>query len=174
MNKNKIYWILGLSASGKTTLSKILVKELIKQEKKVILLDGDNLRRIFDDENLEKSYTREARLNLSFKYAKLVRELSLQGFDVVIATISMFKEIYSWNRKNLNRYVEIYLDVPMEVILSRDPKSLYKKFKMKEINNVVGLDIIPDIPKDPTVLIKYDKDKKLETFLHDIINASTY
>ncbi len=100
MNKNKIYWILGLSASGKTTLSKILVKELIKEEKKVILLDGDNLRRIFDDENLEKSYTREARLNLSFKYAKLVRELSLQGFDVVIATISMFKEKYSWNRKN--------------------------------------------------------------------------
>ena len=174
MNKNKIYWILGLSASGKTTLSKILVKELIKEEKKVILLDGDNLRRIFDDENLEKSYTREARLNLSFKYAKLVRELSLQGFDVVIATISMFKEIYSWNRKNLNRYVEIYLDVPMEVILSRDPKNLYKKFKMKEIKNVVGLDIIPDIPKDPTVLIKYDKDRKLETFLHDIINASTY
>ncbi len=171
MNKNKIYWILGLSASGKTTLSKILVKELIKQEKKVILLDGDNLRRIFDDENLEKSYTREARLNLSFKYAKLVRELSLQGFDVVIATISMFKEIYSWNRKNLNRYVEIYLDVPMEVILSRDPKNLYKKFKMKEIKNVVGLDIIPDIPKDPTVLIKYDKDRKLETFLHDIIDA---
>ena len=171
MNKNKIYWILGLSASGKTTLSKILVKELIKEEKKVILLDGDNLRRIFDDENLEKSYTREARLNLSFKYAKLVRELSLQGFDVVIATISMFKEIYSWNRKNLNRYVEIYLDVPMEVILSRDPKNLYKKFKMKEIKNVVGLDIIPDIPKDPTVLIKYDKDRKLETFLHDIIDA---
>ena len=59
----------------------------------------------------------------------------------------------------------------MEVILSRDPKSLYKKFKMKEINNVVGLDIIPDIPKDPTVLIKYDKDRKLETFLHDIIDA---
>tara|TARA_Y100000589_G_C27100129_1_gene607664 strand:- start:253 stop:777 length:525 start_codon:yes stop_codon:yes gene_type:complete len=171
MNKNKIYWILGLSASGKTTLSKILVKELKKQERKVILLDGDNLRRIFDDENLEKSYTREARLNLSFKYAKLVRELSLQGFDVVIATISMFKEIYSWNRKNLNRYVEIYLDVPMEVILSRDPKNLYKKFKMKEIKNVVGLDIIPDIPKDPTILIKYDKDRKLETFLHDIINS---
>jgi len=171
MNKNKIYWILGLSASGKTTLSKILVKELRKEEKKVILLDGDNLRRIFDDENLEKSYTREARLNLSFKYAKLVRELSLQGFDVVIATISMFEEIYSWNRKNLNRYVEIYLDVPMEVILSRDPKNLYKKFKMKEIKNVVGLDIIPDIPKDPTVLIKYDKDRKLETFLRDIIGS---
>ena len=34
MNKNKIYWILGLSASGKTTLSKILVKELIKKKKK--------------------------------------------------------------------------------------------------------------------------------------------
>ena len=59
----------------------------------------------------------------------------------------------------------------MEVILSRDPKNLYKKFKMKEIKNVVGLDIIPDIPKNPTVLIKYDKNRKLETFLHDIINS---
>ena len=170
MNNSKIYWILGLSASGKTTLSKILARELIKKGRKIILLDGDNLRRIFDDENLEKSYTREARLNLSFKYAKLVRELSLQGYDVVISTISMFQEIYSWNRKNLEGYVEIYLDVPMEVLLSRDPKNLYKKFKSNEIKNVVGLDIVPDIPENPNIIIKYDMNIPIENHVHDIIN----
>ena len=75
MSKNFIYWILGLSGSGKTTLSKLLRDELIKRNRKVILLDGDNLRKIFDDEDVQNSYTRQSRLKLAYKYSKLCQEL---------------------------------------------------------------------------------------------------
>lgn len=169
MSKNFIYWILGLSGSGKTTLSKLIRDELIKRNRKVILLDGDNLRKIFDDEDIQNSYTRQSRLKLAFKYSKLCQELSGQGNDVVIATISMFDEIYKWNKKNLKGYVEVFLDVPMDILFRRDPKNLYKNFKEHKITNVVGCDISPDIPFAPNKIIKYTNDINLETYVNDII-----
>jgi len=80
------FWITGLSAAGKTTLSQMLVEHLRSKGKTVILLDGDELREIFTN----KSYSREDRLEITLKYSRLCILLVNQKFKVVIGVIGLF------------------------------------------------------------------------------------
>ena len=81
--------------------------------------------------------------------------LSSQGFMVIIATVSMFREIYAWNRLNLPNYFEIYLNVPLKELRRRDPKNIYSKFYSGEINNVAGLDLKVDQPQKPNLTLEF-------------------
>ena len=85
-NKGICYWITGLSGSGKTTISKELIMKIKKNHKNVVLLDGDNLRNIFKNNNFNKS----ERLNLSYQYAEMANFLVDQGIHVVAAVMALF------------------------------------------------------------------------------------
>jgi adenylylsulfate kinase-like enzyme len=153
MAKGKIFWITGLSGAGKTTLALELVKRLRSEGFPVIFLDGDELREVFGAASFnEKNHGREGRLALAMQYAHLCRVLAGQGFTVVIATISLFREVHQWNRQNLPGYFEIYLKVPIEELRRRDSKGIYKKFDAGEIQNVAGLDLQVDEPAKPDLL----------------------
>ena len=88
--KSKCYWITGLSATGKTTLSKLLVENFRSSGKFVVHLDGDELRQVLSDE----AYTREERIALGMRYSRLCSLISEQDVDIVIAVIGLFKEIH--------------------------------------------------------------------------------
>ena len=152
--KNKTIWITGLSGSGKSTLATKIVRKLIKRNYKVIFLDGDQLRKIFNFKNKNKNYTLKARLNIAKKYSLLCKEITDQGLNVVISTISLFSYIHKWNRKNLKDYYEIYLKVPLNIVKKRDSKKIYKNFKKGVFKNVVGLDLKYDEPKKPNLIIE--------------------
>ena len=111
-----VIWITGLSGAGKTTLAKELVSQLATENKEPILLDGDQLREIFFDSSNQaiSAHDRSSRLALALKYSGLARLLSEQGFWVIVATISLFKEVHDWNRKNFKNYYEVFLDTPIE------------------------------------------------------------
>lgn len=157
-----IIWITGLSGSGKSSLAKEIVKLFRSQGKNVALLDGDELRKVFNiNINKKQKHTREERLKLSKQYSSLCNFLSKQGLDVVIATISFFKEIHEWNRKNLKDYFEVYLKVPLSELKKRDKKGIYKKYDSGKINNVVGLDIQLDEPKKPDLIFEFKKETKV-------------
>ena len=143
----QVIWITGLSGAGKTTLAKELIVRLDKYGLHSILLDGDILRSLLKVPNVIKdSHSREARIKLALKYAQLCKLLSSQGFTVVIATISMFNEVYAWNRNNLPNYFEVYLKVTLEELSNRDPKNIYRRYKSGELTNVAGLDLLVDQP----------------------------
>ena len=148
---SKCFWITGLSASGKTTLSNLLVDQIKSAGKQVISLDGDELRQVLADE----AYTREERIALAMRYSRFCKLLTDQGFDVVIAVIGLFHEIQNWNRDNISGYYEIFIDTPIEELKKRDPKNLYKKYDQGEINNIAGLDLKVDFPKNPDLHIKW-------------------
>ena len=135
-HKSKCYWITGLSATGKTTLSTLLVDYMRNSDKVIIHLDGDELRQVFANE----TYTREERIALGMCFSRLCQLLVSQGVDVVIATIGLFKEIHKWNRENIPGYVEILIDTPIDELKRRDPKGIYKKYESGEINCVAGMD----------------------------------
>ena len=120
--KGTLYWVTGLSGSGKTTISKIFYKEIKKSNKNIIFLDGDIIREIMNLKN--KNYDRKSRLNLAMLYAKFAKILTDQGVDVVFATISMFHSVREWNRVNVQRYIEIYLKVPFNIIAERNKNKL--------------------------------------------------
>jgi cytidine diphosphoramidate kinase len=88
---NKCLWITGLSASGKTTLSKMLVEHIRLTGRSVVHLDGDELRYVLADD----AYTREERIALGMRYSRLCKLLTDQGFVVVISVIGLFKELHS-------------------------------------------------------------------------------
>ena len=147
-----VYWLTGLSDSGKSTMCKKLVEYLRNRGKSVILLDGDEIRAVV---GAVKAYTRDERMALALRYSRLCKLLSDQGFDVAIATISLFEEVHSWNRENLPGYCEIFLDVPLEELRRRDTKGIYERYDRKEINNVAGIDLQVDLPKNPDIVLHY-------------------
>ena len=144
-----VYWITGFSGAGKTTVGKDLYKRLLSKEKFVVFLDGDELRKTFDDVD---GYDKNSRKLLAFRYARLCKMLSNQGLSIVIATISMFSEVHKWNRENLENYVEIYIKVPIEILIERDQKKLYTSNQ----KNVVGYNSQYEEPKAPHIVLLND------------------
>ena len=168
---SQVVWITGLSGAGKTTLAQAIVKHLRDNGQHVIFLDGDELRDILNRPlNNVQSHDRESRLALAMQYAQLCRMLAMQGVIVVIATISLFKEIHSWNRKNLPGYFEVYIKVPLEELRRRDPKSIYQRFNCGEIKNVAGLDLKIDEPLNAHLIIDYAQKNSLQESVIQLFN----
>ena len=117
------------------------------------MLDGDALRDVL---GAEGAHTRSDRLELAFRYAKLCRLISVQGIDVAMATISLFKEIHEWNRGNLSGYCEILLTAPLSELALRDPKKIYERAARGEIANVAGVDLAVDMPESPDLEIAFE------------------
>ena len=168
---SQVVWITGLSGAGKTTLAQAIVKHLRDNGQHVIFLDGDELRDILNRPlNNIQSHDRESRLALAMQYAQLCRMLAMQGVIVVIATISLFKEIHSWNRKNLPGYFEVYIKVPLEELRRRDPKSIYQRFNSGEIKNVAGLDLKIDEPLNAHLIIDHAQKNSLQKSVIQLSN----
>ena len=104
---NKCYWVTGLSSTGKTTLSTLLVEYLRSKGNQVIHLDGDELRKVLAD----NAYTREERIALGMRYSRLCRLLLLnsQNTDIVISVIGLFKELHKWNRENISNLIQFFI-----------------------------------------------------------------
>ena len=158
-----VYWITGLSGAGKTTLGKTLFSKIQNSEFPVVMLDGDDMRIVLGVET-DSLYSREERLSLARKYSRLTKLVSEQGVNVVVTTISMFEEIYEWNRKNIEKYVEIFLDVPIDELRKRDVKGVYDQETLSD-SKVAGLSLRVDEPKNPSIhLLWKANESSQETF----------
>lgn len=158
-----VYWLTGLSDSGKSTMCKMLVNHLREQGRNIIQLDGDEIRAVVGS---VKAHSREDRLALAMRYSKMCKMLSDQGFDVAIATISLFNEVHQWNRENLPGYCEIFLDVPLDELRRRDTKGIYERHERDEITNVAGVDLKVDFPLNPDIRLIFNPSMgEKETFL---------
>jgi adenylylsulfate kinase-like enzyme len=143
-----VIWITGLSGAGKSTLANEVVVRLRAAGEVVIMLDGDELREVFGATAANvQNHGRPGRLALAIQYAHLCRVIASQGFTVVIATISLFREVHAWNRANLPGFFEVYLKVPVDELRRRDPKGIYRRFDAGELTNVAGLDLLIDEPE---------------------------
>ena len=166
----QVYWITGLSGAGKSTLALEFVRLLRSRKHRVVLLDGDELRKVFGVfEASAENHGRDARLRLALQYSELCRLLSTQGLTVVIATISLFREVHDWNREHLPGYFEIYLKVPIEELRRRDPKEIYERFDAGELMDVAGLDLAIDEPVAADWMIEYSSDKPVKMLAKELM-----
>ena len=169
-----LFWITGLSGSGKTTIGMKLAKQLKDRGLPVIFLDGDILREVF---NNQFNHDRDSRKTASMQYAKLCRMLVNQHINVVCSTISLFHDTHEWNRKHIPNYLEIFIDVPLHELAKRDIKNIYSRAQSGELKNIVGIDIKPEFPKQADLVIQNHADsspednvnlilKKYDAFIH--------
>ncbi|MBM0637573.1 adenylyl-sulfate kinase [Campylobacter sp. VicNov18] len=162
--KYPVFWFTGLAGSGKSTIGKALYEKLKQKYKNIIYLDGDELRDIIG----HYGYDKKSRIDMALKRSKFAKFLNDQGMIVIVTTISMFNEIYIYNRKELKNYYEIYIECDMQELIKRDQKGLYTKALNKEIDNVVGIDIAFDQPKPHLIInnsYQNDLEKKVETIV---------
>lgn len=140
-----VYWITGLSGAGKTTIANLLAPALRARGRIVVQLDGDRVRAVLG--TLGQGHGRADRERLAWVYARLCGEIASQGPDVICATMSMFHAIRDWNRAHLPDYREIYLRVPVDVLVTRDTKGVYAAMR-----DVAGADQTADLPTAPDLI----------------------
>lgn len=165
MQKGRLFWVTGLSGAGKTTIGILLYRYLKRKEDNIVFIDGDKIREVYQN----KDYSEEGREKISYTNMRLCKMLTDQGIDVIIAVIGMRDVYREWNRKNFENYFEIYLDVPIEILIARDSKGIYSKALSHEINNVYGIDMPYEEPKCPDLKICNDSSKKPEEVCQMII-----
>src|ERR671925_1345412 len=115
-------WFTGLSGSGKTTITNVLVKELRKRGSKLEVLDGDIVR-----QNLSKGlgFSKEDRDTNIRRVAFVADLLSRNGVPVITAAISPYREIRHEARELMDgRFIEVYTKAPLEICEERDVKGL--------------------------------------------------
>lgn len=157
MKKGAVIWLCGLAGSGKSTLARALNELLRAKFDNVIYLDGDELREILE----HFSYEKQGRIDMAIKRSKLANFLSKQGQIVIVSTISLFNEVYEFNRANLQNYFEVFVKCEFGELKRRDQKGLYTKALSGEIANVVGVDIAYDMPR-PNLVLENSKAVDLE------------
>ena len=146
-NKGILFWITGLSGSGKTTIAKKIFPIIKKKYGPTVILDGDKCRKAL---NL-CGFTYKDRLSNSRKYNEITKILTDQKINVIFSLVCLMNKPRIWNRKYIDNYLEIFIDCELKKIIKKNKKKTYKKN-----SNIVGIDIKPEFPKNPDILIKND------------------
>lgn len=148
-----VLWFTGLSGAGKSTLSEHLLEEFRIRGYKVEILDGDEIRT-----HLSKglSFSREDRDTNVRRIGWIARVLARNGVIVITAAISPFREIRDEIRTDIDTegrttFVEVYANAPLDAVVERDVKGLYKKALAGEIKNFTGVSDPYEPPLNPEV-----------------------
>jgi adenylyl-sulfate kinase len=141
-------WLMGLSASGKTTLAQLLARALTQRGFTVEVLDGDIVRT-----TLSKGlgFSHGDRLTNLRRIAARAQDLVRQQVVTIVAAICPYHAIREEVRTLIGEYVEVYLNCPLEVCISRDPKGLYRKALAGEIQHFTGIDDVFETPVQPDI-----------------------
>ena len=149
----RLIWFTGLSGSGKSTLAVQLEAQLFARGFKTYLLDGDNIRTGL---NKDLSFTDEGRVENIRRIGEVSKLLLDAGVIVLSAFISPFKADREQVKTIVgsSRYIEVFVDTPLEVCEQRDVKGLYKKARTGEVKNFTGIDSPYEKPESPDLVIR--------------------
>ena len=150
--KPGVLWFTGLSGSGKSSIANAVERKLHAMGRRTYLLDGDNVRHGL---NRDLGFTEEDRVENIRRVAELSKLMVDAGLIVLTAFISPFRSERRMARALLEdgEFLEVFVDVPLEVAESRDPKGLYKKARRGELKNFTGIDSPYEAPESPELHI---------------------
>ena len=143
-------WFTGMSGSGKSTMSNLLASCLRAMGAQVELLDGDVVRTHLCQ---GLGFTREDREENIRRIGFVCELLSRNGVVAIAAAISPYRTDRDRVRARIPNFVEIYMRCPLDVLIQRDVKDLYKKALSGEIPNFTGISDPYEPPVAPEVTI---------------------
>ena len=143
-------WLTGLPSAGKTTIGRVLVERLRARGRFVELLDGDEIRKgLSADLGFDRA-SREAHAGRVTFVAKL---LARNGAIPIVALISPYRTSRARARAEIGRFVEVYVNTPLEVCERRDVKGLYRRARAGEIHEMTGIDDPYEPPEHPEITV---------------------
>ena len=151
-----VVWLTGLSGSGKSSIATELERELFNLGKNPYILDGDNVRHGLCSDLGFSPEDRKENIRRIGEVAKLFADA---GLIVITAFISPYRSDRDFVRGILKsgRFVEVYVNAPLEVCEERDPKGLYIKARANEIKEFTGISAPYEAPFKPEVELHTDK-----------------
>ena len=150
-----VLWFTGLSGSGKSTIANIVEKKLYNLGKHTMLLDGDNVRHGL---NKDLGFTDVDRVENIRRIANVSKLMLDAGLITIVSFIAPFRAERDLAKGLMgNDILEVFIDVPIEVAESRDPKGLYKKARSGVLKNFTGIDSPYEKPENPDIHIESDK-----------------
>ena len=130
-----VIWLTGLPGSGKSTIADHVAEQLRAAGRRVERLDGDQVRALFPG----TGFDREAREEHLRRIGYLASRLEAHGTFVVASFVSPYRESRDFVRSLCRRFVEVWVNTPLEECERRDPKGLYQKARRGEISRFTGL-----------------------------------
>lgn len=155
MGKGFTLWFTGLSGAGKSTLAISVEKKLRELGRAVEILDGDVVRT-----NLSKGlgFSKEDRDTNIKRIAFVSKLLTRHGAAVISAAISPYKEVRRYAREEIGNFVEVFTKCPLDVLVERDTKGLYKKALAGEVKNFTGVSDPYEEPEHAELILDTDKE----------------
>lgn len=159
-------WITGLSGSGKSTIA-VPLAQTIEEKYGVLthIFDGDEIR-----ENLSRGlgFTKEDR-DINVRRIGYAANLVVKfGGVAIVAAISPYRLAREQVKKQIGQFIEVYLDVPLEVCEQRDVKGLYRRARAGQLANFTGLSDPYEVPENPDIRLKTQQ-STLKNSVHEII-----
>lgn len=153
MTRGVTIWLTGLSGAGKTTLAERLTPELAGCGHRVESLDGDVVRT-----HLSKGlgFTREDRDENIRRIAWVAALGTRHGATMLVSVISPYQDIRAEARELIGDFVEVYVKCPLECLIERDTKGLYKRALAGEIENFTGVSDPYEPPVSPEIVVETD------------------
>lgn len=146
-----VVWLTGLSGAGKSSIADVIMRLAKPHLPGLVLIDGDVIRDLF---GAGLGFDEDARKIQIGRIQRLALFLARQEIPVVVSALYSHPDLMKWNRDHLPGYFEVYVDTPLDTVISRDTKSLYSRALAGDLQYVVGVDIPWHAPTNPDLAVK--------------------
>jgi adenylylsulfate kinase len=139
-------WLTGLSGAGKSTIARLVHRELQRLGYWSEILDADVFRKTL---TRDLGFSRDDREENIRRIGEVAGRLSQQGALVIVAAITPYRSMREELRRQIPHFIEVFIDAPLRVCELRDPKGLYRKARSGEIRDFTGIDSPYEAPLQP-------------------------
>lgn len=143
-------WLTGLPSAGKTTIARELTPLLRAQGWHTELLDGDEIRKGL---SADLGFDRVSRETHAGRVTFVAKLLARNGAIPIVALISPYRSSRAKARNDIGRFVEVYVNTPLDVCEQRDVKGLYKRARLGEVKDMTGVDDPYEAPEAAQIVV---------------------